>query len=285
MGTLCLFLQWLRWLTFFFTSAALSLSYSSVASYRSMLSVVFRFILPELSTHFVLHDLLRSFRLERPLSSSRVPPWDLLHVLHFLRGPSFEPLASSSLRDLTWKVLLVVWGNSRRFLGRSPFLALMFFSLIFRNFGRRLSLQSIHCLAVFVSGLWWISSANFRRSSSFVPSAPCGINSPVLLLFLHVLVLSLSLLALLLDLCLRTLLASFCVMLSLVRPLLLVPLQLLLLVLLPHLGLIAFVGSRLHGRLRGMLLFPLSLRRPLDLQLLSSPLSISLMSSFFFQWF
>ena len=63
---------------------SLSLSYSSIASYRSMLSGVFRFILPELSSHFVLHDLLRSFRLERPLPASRVPPWDLLLVLCFL---------------------------------------------------------------------------------------------------------------------------------------------------------------------------------------------------------
>ena len=62
---------------------SLSLSYSSIASYCSMLSGVFRFVLPELSSHFVLHDLLGSFRLERPLSSSRVPPWDLLAVLRF----------------------------------------------------------------------------------------------------------------------------------------------------------------------------------------------------------
>ena len=66
---------------------SLSLSYSSIASYRCMLSSVFRFILPELSSHFVLHDLLRSFHLECPLPSSRVPPWDLLVVLRFLRGP------------------------------------------------------------------------------------------------------------------------------------------------------------------------------------------------------
>ena len=44
---------------------SLSLSYSSIASYRSMLSVVFRLVPPELSPHFVLRDLLRSFRLER----------------------------------------------------------------------------------------------------------------------------------------------------------------------------------------------------------------------------
>ena len=84
---------------------SLSLSYSSIASYRSMLSGAFRFVLPELSSHFVLHDLLRSFRLEHPLSSSRVPSWDLLSVLRFLRGAPFEPLSSCSLRDLTQKVL------------------------------------------------------------------------------------------------------------------------------------------------------------------------------------
>ena len=87
---------------------SLSLSYSSIASYCSMLSRVFRFILPELSSHFVLHDLLRSFHLERPLPSSQVPPWDLLMVLQFLRGPPFEPLATASLRSLTQKVLFLV---------------------------------------------------------------------------------------------------------------------------------------------------------------------------------
>ena len=73
-----------------------------------MLSGVFRFILPELSSHFVLHDLLRSFCLERPLPSLHIPPWDLLLVLRFLRGPPFEPLSSCSLRDLTQKVLFLV---------------------------------------------------------------------------------------------------------------------------------------------------------------------------------
>ena len=91
-----------------FLHRSLSLSYSSIVSYRSMLSGVFCFVLPDLSSHFVLHNLLWSFRLERPIPSSCVPPWDLLVVLRFLRGPPFEPLASSSLRTLTQKVLFLV---------------------------------------------------------------------------------------------------------------------------------------------------------------------------------
>ena len=94
---------------------SLSLSYSSIASYRPMLSGVFRFILPELSSHFVLRDLLWSFRMERHLSSSRVPPWDLSLVLSFVRGAPIEPLSSCSLRDLTRKVLfLVALATARR---------------------------------------------------------------------------------------------------------------------------------------------------------------------------
>ena len=60
---------------------SLHFSYSSIPSYRSMPSAVFRFVLPEISSHPVPHDLLRSFQIERPLPSSRVPPWDLLRVL------------------------------------------------------------------------------------------------------------------------------------------------------------------------------------------------------------
>ena len=76
-------------------------SYSSIAAYCSMLSAFFRFVLPAVSSHPVLPDLLRSFRIERPLPSSRVPPWELLRVLTLLRGPPFEFLSSSSLKDLS----------------------------------------------------------------------------------------------------------------------------------------------------------------------------------------
>ena len=87
---------------------SLHLSYSSIASYRAMLSAAFRFAPSELSSQPVLHDLLWSFRLERPLPSSRGPPWDLLRVLSLLRGPPFEPLSSCSLRVLTHKVLFLL---------------------------------------------------------------------------------------------------------------------------------------------------------------------------------
>ena len=166
------------------------------------------------------------------------------------------------------------------------FLVPMFISLTFRNFERRLSLQSIRCLTTFVSGLWRSLSATFRKSSSSVLCVLCDIISLVLLIFLCALVLSLCLLTLLLVLCLKTLLASLFVMSFLVLPLpLLSPLvwvapPLLPLVLLWLLGLIAFVGSQLRGHLCGMPLFPLSLRRLLGHLLLYLPPPISLMSSF-----
>ena len=90
---------------------SLHLSYCTMASYRSMLSAAFRFLLPELSSHPVLHDLLRSFRVERPQSSSRFPPWDHLRVLSLLRGSPFEPLESCSLRNLTRKTLPPLLGH------------------------------------------------------------------------------------------------------------------------------------------------------------------------------
>ena len=73
-----------------------------------MLSATFRFVFSELSSHPVLHDLLRSFRIEHPLPSSRFPPWDLLRVLSLLRCSPFEPLDSCSLRDLTRKTLFLL---------------------------------------------------------------------------------------------------------------------------------------------------------------------------------
>ena len=56
----------------------------------------------------MIHDLLCSFKVEAPCRAVRPPSWDLEAVLRYLRSPIFEPLASSSLRDLTRKTLYLV---------------------------------------------------------------------------------------------------------------------------------------------------------------------------------
>ena len=84
------------------------LSVSSIKGYRSMLSVVFHFQLPALSSHPVLRDLLRSFRVSAPSCPLRPPSWDLAKVLRFLRSAAFEPLRESLLCALTKKVLFLL---------------------------------------------------------------------------------------------------------------------------------------------------------------------------------
>ena len=93
------FLFWLR--------QSKKLSVSAVMGYRSMLSAVFRSVLPEISTSAVIHDLLRSFRAAAPVRSVTPPSWDLLKVLEFLKSPVFEPLHQATLRDLTRKTLFL----------------------------------------------------------------------------------------------------------------------------------------------------------------------------------
>ena len=84
------------------------LSVSSIMGYRSMLSAVFRFQLPELSSHPVLHDLLHSFRLAAPCRPLRPPVWDLAAVRTYLNSAVFEPLRVASLWNLTKKVLFLL---------------------------------------------------------------------------------------------------------------------------------------------------------------------------------
>ena len=116
---------------------SLSLSYSSIASYRSMLSGVFRFVLPELSSHFVLSDL-RSFRLERPLSSSRVP----LSLLVL-----FVTLPGRCSSWFCWR-LLVGWVSHRLSLLRSLLPVGISFWRIFRSFGLIQSPRLVRFLAL-----------------------------------------------------------------------------------------------------------------------------------------
>ena len=67
------FLTWLR--------SSRRLSVYSIRGYRSMLSAVFRFHLPSLSSDPVLRDLLRSFKLSSAERVLRPPAWDLAKVL------------------------------------------------------------------------------------------------------------------------------------------------------------------------------------------------------------
>ena len=90
------FLCWLR--------GSKALSVSSIKGYSSMLSAVFRFHLPSLSSHSVIRDLLRSFCLASAERQLRPPSWDLSGVLHFLNTSEFEPLS----RALTRKVLFLL---------------------------------------------------------------------------------------------------------------------------------------------------------------------------------
>ena len=84
------------------------LSVSAVKGFRSMLTSVFKYRMPELSDHFLLRDLICSFELERLVHSPCPPTWDLCRVLDYLQGPVFEPLASKDLRMIACKVLFLL---------------------------------------------------------------------------------------------------------------------------------------------------------------------------------
>ena len=80
----------------------------SILGYRSMLSVVFRFVLLAISLDPVNKDLLQSFKVEARPRPLRPPAWDLSLVLRYLVSSSFEPLHQSSLRHLTKKKLFLL---------------------------------------------------------------------------------------------------------------------------------------------------------------------------------
>ena len=80
-----------------------------------MLSAVFHFQFPALSSHPVIRDLLRSFCLGSADRQLRPPAWDLSMVLRYLDTSAFEPLSSAPLRALTQKVLfLLALATARR---------------------------------------------------------------------------------------------------------------------------------------------------------------------------
>ena len=94
------FLCWLR--------SARGLSVSSIRGYRSVLSAVFRFHLPSLSSDPVLRDLLRSFRLSSAERLLCPPAWNSSVVLRFLNLSAFKPLSRALLRALSQKTLFLL---------------------------------------------------------------------------------------------------------------------------------------------------------------------------------
>ena len=94
------FLYWLRYTR--------GLSVSSLSGYRSVLSAVFRFHLPSLSSDPVIRDLLRSFRLSSAERVLRPPAWDLSKVLTYFVSPAFVPLSQASFRALTLTTLFLL---------------------------------------------------------------------------------------------------------------------------------------------------------------------------------
>ena len=232
-------------------------------------------MLPELSSHPVLHDLLRSFRLERPLPSSRFPSWDLLRVLSLLRESSLV-LSGTLLARLSsffLLPLLAVWVSSRLCLPLCLLPVVISFFLTFSSSGLNRNLLLIPCLVPSVSNLYGILWVPYLGSCLFVPSSRSRFIFAVLLLFLLVRGLFLSVLALLLVLFPKMLWASFSVV-SFFSPSFLLPLLLLLL------ELIAFVACPLRLPSLAMFLLPLFLLPRLGVLLLYLLPSIYVMSSF-----
>ena len=78
-----------EFLTFLFTTGKAAVS--TIKDYRAMLSSVFKFCFPEISSSPILKDLVLSFGISAPRPLHHSPPWDLDKVLEYLSGPSFEP--------------------------------------------------------------------------------------------------------------------------------------------------------------------------------------------------
>ena len=95
-----------EFLTFLFKTEKAAVS--TIKGYRAMLSSVFKFCLPEISSSPILKDLVRSFEISAPRTLHHTPPWDLDKVLEYLSGPPFEPLAEASFRNKTRKALFLL---------------------------------------------------------------------------------------------------------------------------------------------------------------------------------
>ena len=95
-----------EFLTFLFKTEKAAVS--TIKGYRAMLSSVFKFCLPEISSSPILKDLVRSFEISAPRPLHHTPPWNLDKVLEYLSGPPFKPLAEASFRNKTRKALFLL---------------------------------------------------------------------------------------------------------------------------------------------------------------------------------
>ena len=90
---------------------------STIKGYRSMLSSVYKFCLPEISTLPILKDLTRSFEISAPRPVHRSPSWDLDKVLEYLSGPPFETLAEASFRNKARKARFLLATSTAKRVG------------------------------------------------------------------------------------------------------------------------------------------------------------------------
>ena len=93
---------------FMFLCMEKHLSVAAVKGYRSTLVSVFKFRLPKLIDSFVLRDLICSFEIERPRRPMGPPSWDLVRVLTYLHGSTFESSTSKLLCLVTMKVAFLL---------------------------------------------------------------------------------------------------------------------------------------------------------------------------------
>ena len=84
------------------------LSVAAIKGHHSTLVSVFKYHLLELLDSFILRDLIRSFEIKRPRRPVGSPSWDLVKVLTYLRGSTFEPLTSKPLCLVTVKLVVLL---------------------------------------------------------------------------------------------------------------------------------------------------------------------------------
>ena len=126
---------------------------SSLHGYRSVLSAVFRFHLPSLSSGPVIRNLLRSFRLSSAEHGLRPPAWDLSLGLKYFVSPAWEPLSQASFHALTLLPLFLLALATAKRVGE---------------------LQALSSIVTFVAGVACLSSIPqfVTRSESLTRSIP-----------------------------------------------------------------------------------------------------------------